>query len=107
MLVIQLDAFKKEISEFPLETRENLFSLISRFLSGERLNGRDFKTFRIDKSTKIQEFRVKDVRGTWRAITVIIRGEYLVLVYAFHKKSQELLEKDKEVIRSRIRRARL
>lgn len=87
-----------------METREDIFSLISRFLMGERLNRNDFKTFRIDKKTKIQEFRVKDARGNWRAISTIVKGQYLVFVYAFHKKSQELLEKDKEVIRNRIRR---
>lgn len=104
MLVIQLEAFKKEIAEFPLETREDIFSLVSRFANGERLNNRDFKTFKIDKSTKIQEFKVKDARGNWRAISTLLKANTLVFVYAFHKKSQELQEKDKEVIRNRIRR---
>jgi len=79
-------------------------SLIERYLTGERLNRRDFKTFSIDKSTRIQEFRVKNHRGNWRAISTCVRGKVLVLVYAFHKKSQELQEKDKEVIRARIKR---
>lgn len=104
MLLVQLEAFKKEVLEFPLETREDMFSLITRFLSGEQLNRKDFKTFKIDKNTRIQEFRVKDHRGNWRAISTIIQGQYLVLVYAFHKKSQELQEKEKETIRNRIRR---
>jgi len=107
MQLVQLDAFKKEIAEFPLETREDALSLIARFLIGESLNRNHFKTFKLDKNTKIQEFRVKDHRGNWRVISTVIRGQYLVLVYAFHKKSQELLEKDKDVIRSRIRRLSL
>ena len=104
MLLVQLDSFKKEIAEFPLESREDLLSLIARFLEGEQLNRNDFKTFKIDKNNRIQEFRVKDHRGNWRAISTIVQGQYLVFVYAFHKKSQELLEKDKDVIRARIRR---
>ncbi len=104
MLLIQLEAFKKEIVDFPVETREDMLSLITRFLEGEHLNRNDFKTFKIDKNTRIQEFRVKDHRGNWRAISTIKRGHFLVLVYAFHKKSQELLEKDKDVIRKRIRK---
>lgn len=107
MLIVQLDAFKREIAEFPLETREDIFSLVDRFLRGERLHKNDFKTFRIDKSTKIQEFRVKDYRGNWRAISCIYQRNYLVFVYAFHKKSQELLEKDKRTIQGRVRRIRL
>jgi len=104
MQIVQLEAFKKEIAEFPLETREDIFSLIHRFMNGERLNNKDFKTFKIDKNKKIMEFKVKDARGNWRAISTMMQGKYLVFVYAFHKKSQELQEKDKDVIRNRIRR---
>lgn len=107
MLLIQLESFKKEIEEFPLETKEDILSLIACFLNGEQLSRKDFKTFKIDKNNRIQEFRVKDHRGNWRAISTIIQGKYLVLVYAFHKKSQELQEKEKETIRSRIRRIEL
>ena len=101
--VIQLEVFKKEIGEVPLDSREDLFSLIYRFLNNERMNPGDFKTFRIDKNTKIQEFKVRDARGNWRAISCLHQNNYLVLVYAFHKKSQQLLEKDKEIIRKRIK----
>lgn len=104
MQLVQLEGFKKEIREFPIESREDILALISRFLKGESLTRKEFKTFKIDKNTKIQEFRVKDHRGNWRAISTIANGQYLVLVYAFHKKSQELQEKDKEVIRARIKR---
>lgn len=107
MQLVQLEAFKKEILEFPLESREDILSLITKFLKGELLTRKEFKTFKIDKNTKIQEFRVKDFRGNWRAISTIVRGQYLVLVYAFHKKSQELQEKDKDVIRNRIGRIEL
>lgn len=103
MQLVQLESFRKEILNFPLESREDIFSLIAKFLKGHQLTRREFKTFKIDKNTKIQEFRVKDHRGNWRAISTIMKGQYLVFVYAFHKKSQELLEKDKEVIRHRIR----
>lgn len=102
--IIQLEAFKKEISKFPQETKEDLFSLIYRYLNGERLNKKDFKTFKIDKKNKIQEFKVKDDQGNWRVISCIYNNDYLILVYAFHKKSQELLEKEKEIIRNRIGR---
>jgi len=107
MQLVQLETFKKEILYFPLESREDIFSVIAKFLKGEQLTRKEFKTFKIDKNTKIQEFRVKDHRGNWRAISTIVKGQYLVFVYAFHKKSQELQEKDKEVIRSRIRRIEL
>ena len=101
---MQLDSFRKEIAGFPVETREDIFSLVYRFMNGERLNTKDFKTFKIDKNTKILEFKVKDARGNWRAISTMVQGKYLVFVYAFHKKSQELQEKNKDVIRNRIRR---
>lgn len=104
MDIIQLPAFKKEIAAFPAETREDIFSIVARFLAGERLNPNDFKMFKIDKNIKILEFKVKDLRGNWRAISTIANGRYLVFVYAFHKKSQQLLEKDKDVIRQRIGR---
>ena len=107
MQIVQLETFRKEIADFPIETREDIFSLVTRFLKGERLNNKDFKTFKIDKNTKILEFKVKDDRGNWRAISTIASGKYLVFVYAFHKKSQELQEKDKNVIRNRIRRIEL
>jgi phage-related protein len=107
MQVVQLEAFKREIADFPAETREDIFSLVHHFLNGERLNTNDFKTFKIDKKTKILEFKVKDARGNWRAISTIFQGKYLVFVYAFHKKSQELQEKDKNVIRNRIGRVEI
>ena len=53
MQIVQLDSFKKEIADFPVETREDIFSLVYRFMNGERLNTKDFKTFKIDKNTKI------------------------------------------------------
>lgn len=105
--IIQIEAFKREIAEFPLETREDIFSLIYRYLNGARLNHTEFKTFKIDDRTKIQEFKVKDTKGNWRAISCLHGKEYLLLVYAFHKKSQELQEKDKETIRKRIARINL
>ena len=105
--IIQIDAFKKEIAEFPPQTREDIFSLIYRYLIGERLNHTDFKTFKIDSCTKIQEFKVKDARGNWRAISCLHGSEYLVLVYAFHKKSQALQDKEKDTIRKRIARINL
>jgi phage-related protein len=74
MFLVQLEAFKKEIAEFPVETREDIFSLIYRFLNGEQ---------------------------------TLAQGNTLVLLYAFHKKSQELREKEKDTIRSRIRRIEL
>lgn len=104
MQIVQMSQFIKEINEFPLETREDIFSLIARFMNGERLNNTQFKTFKIDKNTKILEFKVKDDRGNWRAISTIMQGKYLVMVYAFHKKSQALQEKDKDVIKNRIKR---
>ena len=107
MKLIQLEAFKKEIMDFPVETREDIFSLIVRFIKGEVMNRKDLKMFKLDKNTKVQEFRVKDHRGNWRAISTIVQGQYLVLVYAFHKKSQELQEKDKNTIKARIGRIEL
>ena len=62
MQLVQLEAFKKEIVDFPIETKEDILSLIGVFLSGEHLNRNDFKTFKIDKNNRIQEFRVKDHR---------------------------------------------
>ena len=101
--IIQLERFKKEISDFPLETREDIFSLIERFIYGEVLSQKDLKIFRLEKNIKILEFRVKDQKGNWRAISTIKKGRYLLMVYAFHKKTQEIQEKDKETIRLRIR----
>src|SRR4051812_40503184 len=99
-----MSVLRKEIAEFPVESREDIFSLIYRYLNGERLNRTEFKTFKIDGKTKIQEFKVKDSRGNWRAIPCIHGEGQLVLVYAFHKKSQELQDKEKETIRNRIGR---
>jgi phage-related protein len=47
---------------------------------------------------------VKDQFGNWRVISVIVDSNELVLIYAFHKKSQELQDKEKKIIRSRIKR---
>jgi phage-related protein len=101
--LVQLAAFKKETKKFPLETKEDLFILVERFLNGERMNNKEFKTFSINKNIRIQEFKVKDAKGNWRAISFIMRAEYLVFVYAFHKKTQKLMDRDKELIIRRIR----
>jgi phage-related protein len=54
----------------------------------------------------IQEFKVKDSKGNWRAISFMLEKETLYFVYAFHKKSQAFLEKDKDTIIKRIKRIR-
>lgn len=74
MQLVQLEVFKREMLEFPLESREDIFSLIAKFLKGDQLTRKEFKTFKIDKNTKIQEFRVKDHRGNWRVISTIVKG---------------------------------
>jgi phage-related protein len=99
-----LEQFKKDFADFPLSSREDLFSIIKRFVEGEKLNQSSLKIFKIDKKLKVYEFRVKDQFGNWRVISVIVDSNELVLIYAFHKKSQELQEKEKKIIRSRIKR---
>jgi phage-related protein len=101
--IIQLDSFRREIGMFSAQTREDIFSLIFRYLRNERLDKTDFKTYKTSKGTKIQEFKVKDHLGNWRAISCLYESNYLLMVYAFHKKSQELLERDREIIRNRIK----
>ena len=101
--VRQLDIFKKEISKFPASVKEDLFDLVERYVKKERLNTSQFKTFKIDKKTKVQEFKVKDHKGNWRAISCMVQKGVLVFVYAFHKKTQVLLQKDKDIIIKRIR----
>lgn len=103
--VVQTASFKKEIAAFPLSAKEDIFSLVIRFINGEGLHQNDFKIFKIDKKTKILEFKVKDSTGNWRAVSTLLKGRYFV--FAFHKKSQELLHKDKETIRNRIKRIEL
>ena len=105
-LVIQLELFKKEIALFPLATREDIFSLIVRFLNGERLNQTELKIFKIDGRTKILEFKTHDHQGNWRVIAVNEK-RHLVLLCAFHKKTQKLREKEKNLIRNRIKQVRL
>lgn len=83
--------------------REDVFLLVQRYLSGERLSGNQFKTFTLSKNEKIQEFKVKDETGSWRVITCTIEKNYLTFIYAFQKKSQKLMEKDKKVIVKRIK----
>ena len=101
--VVQLEIFRKEIQEFPLETREDLFSLIVRFSNGELMMRKDLKIFKIDDRNKVYEFRSKDQHGNWRIISTVINKELLVLIFAFNKKSQNLQERDKNVIRKRLK----
>ncbi len=101
--VVQLEIFRKEIQEFPLETREDLFSLIVRFSNGDLMMRKDLKIFKIDDRNKVYEFRSKDQHGNWRIISTVINKELLVLIYAFHKKSQNPQERDKNVIRKRLK----
>ena len=91
--IIQLEVFKKEIAEFPLETREDIFSLIYRFLSNERLSPNDFKTFNIDKNTRIQEFKVNDSRGNWRAISCLFQKTHCCLSTHFIKNQESFRKK--------------
>ena len=107
MKVLKTNSFQKEFNQFPENIRENIISIIDKYLDGERLPATEFKTFKIDKDIKIQEFKAKDHTGNWRAISCIVRKDYLILFYAFHKKSQTLLEKNKDTIRKRIKRIEL
>ena len=97
------EEFSAEILLFPEETQEEIWTLVEKYLRGERLSPKQFKTFWIDGQIKILEFKVKDRAGNWRAIAVREAG-WLILVHAFHKKSQELSEQVKRTIRARVRR---
>ena len=98
--------FEKEINKFAPEIREDVFRIVQRYLSGEKIPTGLFKTFSLEKNIKIQEFKVKDHKGNYRAISCIIDKSNLVFIYAFHKKSQKLLEKDKKVIIKRVKELR-
>ena len=100
--IYRTDRFIKEFSAFPDSTKEDLLALVHRYLNGERLPKTLFKTFSLDKKTRIQEFKVKDHRGNWRVVSCLIKKDGLALIYAFHKKTQALSEKDKQVIRKRV-----
>ena len=97
------DQFIKEFQSFPVETQEDLIALVRRYLLGERLPGTTLRTFNIDKKTRIQEFKVKDSKGNWRVISCILDKASLALIYAFHKKSQKLSEKHKNIIIRRVK----
>jgi len=101
--LFRTDQFIKEFKSFPVETQEDLIALVRRYLLGERLPRTAFKTFNIDKKTRIQEFKVKDSRGNWRVVSCILDKANLALIYAFHKKSQKLSEKDKKIIIKRVK----
>ena len=96
-------AFLKEYKAFPAKTQEDIFKLIKKYAEGEEFSALDFKTFFIDKKVKIQEFRVKDHRGNWRAVSVMPQKNTLVFLYAFHKKAQALSKKDKTIIKTRLK----
>lgn len=95
--------FEKEIAKFSEGVKEDIFLLVKRYLEGERLPKTQFKTFSVSKNEKVQEFKVKDRSGNWRVISFMVNKEALIFIYAFHKKSQKLLEKDKKVIVNRIK----
>ncbi len=96
-------AFKKEFASFPSYIRDDILHLITEYLDGVRLPNTSFKTFALLKGIRIQEFKMKDHTGNWRAVSCFEGKEYLTFVYAFHKKSQGLLEKDKKVIAKRVK----
>jgi phage-related protein len=98
-----INQFKKEINDFPQNAKDDIFKLVMDFLEGKRLPKTLFKTFSLQKNLKIQEFKIKDHTGNWRAVSCMIGKEDLTFVYAFHKKSQALLEKDKSTIIKRIK----
>jgi phage-related protein len=95
--------FEKEIAKFSDEVKEDIFLLVQRYLSGERLPRTQFKTFDVSKNERIQEFKVKDRTGNWRVISCMVDKASLTFIYAFHKKSQKLLGKDKKLIVKRIK----
>lgn len=97
------EEFLSEFLELPEESQEALNGIIARFLRGERLSPKQFKIFWIDGQIRVLEFKVKDHAGNWRAIAVRDAG-WLVLVHAFHKKTQQLSEQVKRTIRARVRR---
>ena len=98
--------FEKEIAKFSNEVKEDIFLLVRRYLSGERLPTTQFKTFDLGKNERVQEFKVKDRTGNWRVISCTMDKETLTFIYAFHKKSQKLLEKDRKIIVKRIKELR-
>jgi len=52
--------FEKEVAKFSDDIKEDIFLLVQRYLSGERLPKTLFKTFDLGKNQRIQEFKVKD-----------------------------------------------
>ncbi len=94
---------QKELCSFSQEAKEDLILLISRYLAGERLPVVQFKTFSLSKNEKIQEFKGRDRIGSWRVFAFLGHKGRLTFIYAFRKKSQKLLQKDKKIIIKRIK----
>lgn len=105
--VVLTAAYLKDIEDFPEESIQDFRDLVGRYLARERLSPKDFKTFKIDKNTRILEFKVKDRFGNWRFIAVLWGRTHLVFLFAFHKKSQELKRREIEIIRKRVRGLKL
>jgi phage-related protein len=95
--------FSDEFSKLSINLKEDFIILVGKYLKGERLPSNLFKTFKLDKQIKIQEFKLKDSQGNWRAISFLEGEEAITFIYAFHKKSQKLLHKDKKIIIKRIK----
>ena len=106
MKIKYTEQFLKEVAKFSEEIREDLFKTVELYLSGARLSKTQFRTFNLAKGVKIQEFKVRDSGGNLRAFSFLLGASTLTFVYAFNKKSQKLLAKEKKLILRRVKEVR-
>ena len=51
----------------------------------------------------LYEIRVKDRRGAFRVVYYIKKGNAIIVIHAFRKKTQKMSAKEKKVILSRLK----
>jgi phage-related protein len=90
----------KAISEFPREARQAAGYQLRRVQDGTPPE--DFKPMS-DIGQGVQEIRVWVSSGTYRVIYTARLVDKVYVLHAFQKKTQETLDRDKEIARKRFK----
>lgn len=100
--VVVLDQCKKEIDDFPLEVKEDLFDAVRDLREGMQLTMPVSKRM-IAMGPGVYELRFKDRSGIYRVIYVMKKNDAIYLVHGFKKKTDKTLIKNIETALGRIK----
>ena len=102
LLIHIYDPARNEITEWPIEVKKDLGSILTKLQRREKVGMPDVRTMP-SVAKGCSEIRLKDASGIFRVFYVIESEEGILVFHAFKKKTEKTPKNEIETARKRLR----